>query len=106
MITSSTITASEARDNLYNLIRTASKGLRSFEIKLRGVSPVMLISKEEIDGWLETFDIMSSPEEVKALREAMNDKTTIPLEKVLKELKLEDKNEKSTAQKKSRKRSS
>lgn len=105
MIHTSTITASEARANLYSIIRKASKGFVSFEIKLRGIEPVVLISKEELEGWLETLDILSSPEEVEAIKEAKKEKGAISLEALLKELKSEDKNEKSTAQKKSRKRS-
>ena len=101
MINTSTITASEARDDLYNIIRKASRGLRAFEIKLRGASPVVLISKEELEGWLETLDIMASPEEVEALDEARNEKTTISLEDVLKKMKIVVKNEKSSTQKKS-----
>ena len=77
MLNSSTITASEARDDLYNLIRTASKGLRSFEIKLRGVSPVLLVSKEELEGWMETIDIMNSPKEVEAIAEGRKTNKTI-----------------------------
>lgn len=77
MIDTSTITASEARQNLYSLIRRASKGLRTFEIKLRGVEPVVLISKGELEGWLETLDIMASPEEVKAIEEGRRSKKTI-----------------------------
>ena len=75
MLNTSTITASEARDDLYNIIRKASKGLRSFEIKLRGVAPVVLISKEELEGWIETLDIMANPEEVKAIEEGRKEET-------------------------------
>lgn len=102
MIDSSTVTASEARQNLYSLIRRASKGLRTFEIKLRGVEPVVLISKEELEGWLETLDVMSSPEEVKAIAEGRKDKTAIPLEKLLKELEDKDKSNDRHPQKTSR----
>jgi prevent-host-death family protein len=84
MINTSTITASEARDDLYNIIRKASRGLRSFEIKLRGVEPVVLISKEELEGWLETLDIMASPEEVEAIAEGRKSKATISHEKMKK----------------------
>jgi len=62
-----TYTASEARDNLYDLVRSAGKGLRSYEITLRGAKPVILMSREELDSWIETFDVMSSPEEVSAI---------------------------------------
>ena len=82
MINTSVVTASEARDDLYNIIRKASKGLRSFEIKLRGVGPVILISKEELERWLETLDIMASPEEVEAIAEGRKTKKTISHEEM------------------------
>jgi prevent-host-death family protein len=65
-----TLTASDARENLYQLIKKASKGLQTFEIKLRGSEPVVLLSKSELESWEETLDIMSSPAEVEAYRNA------------------------------------
>jgi antitoxin YefM len=70
MLKSTTLTASDARSNFYNLISEASKGLRSFEITLRGSNPVVLISKEELESWLETVDILSSPEEMQSIKSA------------------------------------
>lgn len=86
--TQTTFTASEARDNLYDLVRAAGKGLRTYEITLRGAKPVVLMSKEELEGWLETLDVMSNPEEVKAIRIARKQKKNIPLEKLLKDFAL------------------
>lgn len=108
MIDTSSITASEAREDLYNIIRKASLGLKAFEIKLRGASPVVLISKEELEGWLETLDIMASPEEARAIEEGKRDKTAVSLETLIKKLEVEEKskhgNSQSNSQKKSRKR--
>ncbi len=86
MLNSSTLTASEARDQLYTLIKLASKGLRSYEIKLRGADPVILISKDELDSWIETADIMSNPEEVSAIRSSRKEKTGISHEELIKSL--------------------
>lgn len=83
--TYTTYTASEARDNLYDLVRSAGKGLRSYEITLRGAKPVILMSREELDNWMETFDVMSNPEEVRAIKAGKKSKKSIPLEKLLKE---------------------
>jgi len=80
------LTASEAREDLYSLIKKTSAGLRSYEIKLRGADPVMLISKSELESWLETLDILSSPEEVKAVRAAKKEKKLISQSDVLKKL--------------------
>ena len=63
-----THTASEARKNLFDLIKSAGTGAVAHQINLRDGKSVILISREELDGWLETLDIMSNPEEVKAIR--------------------------------------
>ncbi len=70
-MTTISLTASEARENLYQLIKKASLGLQAFEIKLRGSEPVVLMSKSELESWEETLDIMNSPEEVKAIKAGM-----------------------------------
>ncbi len=80
------LTASKAREDLYTLIKTVSGGLRSYEIKLRGADPVMLISKSELESWLETLDILSSPIEVKAIKTAKKEKKLISHTDVLKKL--------------------
>lgn len=85
MINTTTYTASEARDKLYSLIKEAATGLKAFEIKLRGSDSVILISKDEVDSWLETLDIMSNPEEVKAIEKARREKGSISHEQVMKE---------------------
>lgn len=79
-----TYTASEARENLYSLIRTAAKGIRTFEIKLRGSDPVILLSKADLESWLETLDILSSPDEVKAIRRAKKEKKLFSHTEILK----------------------
>lgn len=86
--TRTTFTASEARENFYDLVRAAGKGLRMYEITLRGAKPVVLMSKEELEGWLETLDIMANPEEVRAINIARKQKRNIPLEKILKDFHL------------------
>lgn len=73
MIQTSTLTASEARSNLYKLIRTASKGLRAFEIRLRGAEPVILLSKQELEDWIETASILSDPNASKAIDEGLKE---------------------------------
>jgi len=81
-----TYTASKARENLYKLIRSAANGLNSYEIKLRGEPSVILISKDELDGWIETLDILSNPEEVKAIRITEKQKGLISHKDLLKGL--------------------
>lgn len=82
------LTASEARENLYTLIKTVSGGLRSYEINLRGSNPVVLISKSEIESWLETLDVLSSPEEFEVIKAGKKEKRLISQSDILKRLNL------------------
>ena len=79
-----TYTASEARAKLYSLIKTASKGLKAFEIQLRGSDPVVLLNKSELLSWQETLDILSDKEEIKAVRKARKQRRTYTHKDMLK----------------------
>lgn len=81
-----TISASDARADLYNLIKKASRGQESYEIVLRGSEPVIMMSKDELESWMETLDVMSSPETVAALKESAESEETITLEQLEKQL--------------------
>lgn len=83
-----TLTASQAREDLYTLIKTVSNGLRSYEINLRGANPVVLISKSEIESWIETLDVLSSPEELEAIKAGKKEKKFISHSDILKRLDL------------------
>ena len=86
-----TYTASEARNNLYDLIRAAASGLKTFEIKLRGLADsVVLINKSELESWQETLDILSSPEEIKAINAGRKSKKVYTHQQMLKKLGLND----------------
>ena len=74
-----TVTASEARNNFFAILK---------EIKIPGVSVMItyeghpagvLMSAEEFEGWMETMDIMSDPKEaaeiLKRLRNKRREKT-------------------------------
>lgn len=80
-----TYTVSEARKNLYDLVRSAAKGLSAYEIKLRGEDDsVILMSKAELEAWQETLDLLSSPEEIKAIRIGRRQKKTLSRKQMLK----------------------
>lgn len=85
------ITASKARTNLYNLLKKASQGLRSYEITLRGNDPVVLVSKTELESWLETLDIIKNPEEYKTIKKAQKESTTLSHADMLKAVGVHDK---------------
>lgn len=79
-------TASEARAELYSLLRDASMGIAHYEITNKYGEAAILMSKEEFESWQETLDIMSNPEEYRAIMESKKSKKTYTFEEVLKEL--------------------
>ncbi|MCJ7739731.1 type II toxin-antitoxin system Phd/YefM family antitoxin [Candidatus Microgenomates bacterium] len=79
-----TLTASQARANLYNLIKSASTGLKAYEITLQGANPVILVNKAELEAWQETLDILSNKGEIASIRKARKQKKAIPHQKMLK----------------------
>lgn len=80
------VTATEARRQLYKLIRAAGKPGGKVTITLAGSPPVVMMSQEELEGWMETLEVMSDPELVKDIAEAEKSKDFIPLEDVQREL--------------------
>ncbi len=66
----SILPANEARANFYQLLEDAGVKLRQFTITHRGKPPVILISAEEFEGWMETFDVMSDKKLVASIRRA------------------------------------
>lgn len=88
-----TIPASQARADFYNLLEEASRGLRKIAITLRGKVKAVLMSPDEVEGWEETFDIMSNPKAYRELKESiaqMKRGELIPYEQIRKELGLDD----------------
>lgn len=78
-------TASEARKHLYDLIEAAGKGLRVYEITRRGSkNSVVLINKRELESWQETLDILSSNDELQAVRKGRKAKKTVSHQQLLK----------------------
>lgn len=83
----STLPASVARANFYQILAEAGDKLRQFTIKLRGKNDVIVMSAEEADGWKETLEIMSDKKLVASLDKAMKSKKVYTQEQVDKILK-------------------
>lgn len=87
MNTAASYTVSQARENLYDLVRSVSRGLKTYEITLRGAEDsVVMINKSELEAWQETLDILSNTPEIRAVRKAKKEKKTIPHKELLKTL--------------------
>ncbi len=85
-----TYNVSDARDNLYSMVKDAGTGMYTYEITQRDGEPVVLMSKEEYESWQETLDIMSDPVEYGAILAAQKSKKRISWAQMMKDLGLKD----------------
>ena len=67
-----TVTATEARQNLFKLVRKSVKGHVPVKITSKEGDAV-LISEEDYEGLLETLELLSVPGMRKSIREAKAD---------------------------------
>lgn len=65
---SSTLSASKARTNFYDILDEVGKGLRRFTITLRGEEKAVVLSPEEVASWEETMDILANSELVNNIK--------------------------------------
>ncbi len=67
-----TLTATEARQNLFKLFQKSVRG--HVPIKIQAPSgDVVLISEEDYESLLETLELLSTPGMIKSIREARTD---------------------------------
>ena len=92
---SKTMTATEARKNFYTVLKSAAKPGMAITITLQGQSPVVMMSADEFEGWMETLEIMSDVSldkdvraGIKEMKSGKRPKDTIDLDTLKKELKL------------------
>ena len=67
-----TVTATEARQNLFQLVKKSVKGHVPVKITSKGGDAVLL-SEEDYEGLLETLDLLSMPGMRKSIQEARAD---------------------------------
>ena len=67
-----TVTATEARQNLFRLVRKSVKGHTPVKITSKEGDAV-LVSEEDYEGLLETLELFSLPDMRKSIREAKAD---------------------------------
>lgn len=58
-LTSSTISASKARNNFYTLIDQVANNLKRFTITRRGEAQVVMMHPDEVASWDETMEILA-----------------------------------------------
>ena len=64
----SILSVSDARNNLYNLVKQAGDNLRQFTITHKGKPKAILLSIEELESWQETIDILNDRETMKDIK--------------------------------------
>jgi antitoxin YefM len=64
------ITASDAKKRLLELIRDADQSFERYCITRNGEPKAVLMSIDDYEGWLETLEILSSKEAVAEIRKA------------------------------------
>lgn len=79
------ITATDARKDFFNVLKAAGKPGRTITITLGSEPPVIMMSAEEFEGWMETMEIMSDPDVVRQLRAAKSEPETITLDELMEE---------------------
>jgi len=85
----STLTVSDARTNLYDMLEEVRKYLRRFVITHHGKPQAVLMPIEDLESWEETLDIMSNKKLMRDLKQAEKDRKAgrvYPLEEVEKKL--------------------
>ena len=88
---SKTVTASEARNDFFALLKEIRTPGVSVTITYEGHPAGVLMSADEFEGWVETMDILSDPEEAAEILERLRNKDkeeTVTLDELKKELDL------------------
>lgn len=68
-----TVSATQARANLYDLIDMVSASGKPVAITNKGETKAVLISPEELASWEATLDVMSDAKLVKGIKKGMED---------------------------------
>lgn len=67
------VSATEARKKFFQILEVAGQPGMSVTITFEGHSPLVIMSKEEFEGWQETLEIMSDQKLMKDIREGIAD---------------------------------
>lgn len=68
-----TLSLADARANLSKLVDAAVRTHERFEVTRNGDRAAVLLSVDDYDSLIETIEILSSPEEMAAIREGVTD---------------------------------
>ena len=66
------LTASEARQNLYQILKRIGLGTDQYIIKPKNSAPVVILNLEEYESLLETALILTDPEAIDQIKTGLN----------------------------------
>ncbi|MEK7573733.1 MAG: type II toxin-antitoxin system Phd/YefM family antitoxin [Patescibacteria group bacterium] len=84
-----TISATNARAKLYDILDDVDKLSKRIAITSHGKTKAVLVNADELDGLLETLEIMSDKRAMASIKKSMEEikeGKIIPLEEVIKDL--------------------
>lgn len=67
------VSATEARNNFFDLLGRVKKEPYPINITVKGVPEAVIMSKEEFDGWMATIETLSDPELMEKIRQGDED---------------------------------
>ena len=67
---STTLKATEARKNFFEILKNIDRPNRIYTITLDGVPKAVILSADEYESWLETMEIKSNPDLVREIKQA------------------------------------
>lgn len=67
------ITATEARNNFFEFLEQVKKSPYPINITLKGIPEVVVMSKDDYDGWIATIETLSDSELMESIRQSEKD---------------------------------
>lgn len=67
------ITATEARNNFFDLLGKIKSGPYPVNITVNGIPEAVIMSKDDFEGWMATLETLSDPGLMESIRESEED---------------------------------
>jgi prevent-host-death family protein len=64
------ITATDARNNFFNLLAKVKKSPYPINITVKGIPEVVVMNKEDYDGWMATLETLSDKDLMESIKES------------------------------------